>query len=377
MKQLHVVMDLSIRSGGQARATLQYAHANAIAGADVTLYVANATNDTLEAIPVSDAFRVVFASGLKTFHLFLCLARGAFNVVHLHGTWSPMLALASLMARACGLPYLVSPHGCLEPWAINHRRTKKLIALELYQKHVLCKAAMLIATAEQELRSIRRLGINTPVAVIPLGVDLPDASIQRIELLAKRILFMSRIHPVKGLIELVSAWALVRQSGWTVVIAGPDEDGHEAVVKAHIRHHCLEGDFLFAGLVAGEAKEQLFADCDFFILPSHSENFGMVVAEALARSVPVITTTATPWQLLHTRGCGWWVSPDVDGLALALNQALKMSKPELNKMGDRGRELVSQEFAWEKIGKMALSALGWALNKSATVPQFINVGESL
>jgi len=375
MNQLHVVMDLSIRSGGQARAALQYAKANANAGDDVTLYVVNPTNDTLDLMPISGAFRVVYARGLKAVHMFRCVARGTFNVVHLHGTWSPMLALASLIARACGLPYLVSPHGCLEPWALNLRRTKKLIALELYQKHVLCKAAMLIATAEQELRSIRGLGINTPVAVIPLGVDLPDSPISRGEL-AKRILFMSRIHPVKGLIEMVSAWVLVRQSGWTVVIAGPDEGGHEAAVKAHIRLLGLEGDFLFAGLVTGKEKEQLFANCDFFILPSHSENFGMVVAEALARNLPVITTTGTPWQLLQTRGCGWWVSPDVDGLALALHQALKMSKPQLSQMGVRGRELVRQEFAWEKIGKMALASLDWVLNKSAPVPQFIDVGES-
>jgi glycosyltransferase involved in cell wall biosynthesis len=375
MKQLHVVMDLSIRSGGQARAAIQYAQANASAGADITLYVVNPTDDTLETIPASGAFRVVYARGLKAIHLFRCVERGAFNVVHLHGTWSPMLAVASLMARACGLPYLVSPHGCLEPWAINHRRAKKLIALALYQKHVFCKAAMLLATAEQELRSIRRLGINTPVAVIPLGVDLPDASTPRIEL-AKRILFMSRIHPVKGLIELVSAWALVRQPGWTVVIAGPDEDGHEAAVRAQIQILGLEDDFHFTGLVAGDQKEQLFATCDFFILPSHSENFGMVVAEALARSLPVITTTGTPWQLLQPRGCGWWVSPDVDGLALALRQALNMSKSELNQMGAHGRELVTQEFAWEKIGKMAFEAIDWVLNKSAPVPQIINVGES-
>lgn len=376
MKQLHVVMDLSIRSGGQARAALHYAQANASAGAEVTLYVVNPTDDTLEDIRVSGCFRVVYARRLKMIHMFSCLARGTFDMVHLHGTWSPMLVFVSLIARAFRLPYLVSPHGCLEPWALNHRRTKKLIALALYQRHVLCKAAMLVATAEQELRSIHRQSINTPVAVIPLGVDLPDVSIPSIKL-AKRILFMSRIHPVKGLIELVSAWALVRQSGWTVVIAGPDEGGHEAAVKAQIRLLGLEGDFLFTGLVEGEAKEQLFAECDFFILPSHSENFGMVVAEALARSLPVITTTGTPWELLQTRGCGWWVSPDVDGLALALSQALNMSKSELNQMGIRGRELVSQEFAWEKIGMMAFEATDWVLNKSAPVPKFINVGESL
>ena len=375
MKQLHVVMDLSIRSGGLSRAALQHAQANASAGAEVTLYVVNPTDDSLEAIPASGSFHVVHASGLKTIHMFRCLAQGAFNVVHLHGTWSPMLALASIIARACALPYLVSPHGCLEPWALNHKRAKKLIALAVYQKYLLCNAAMLVATAEQELRSIRGLGINTPVAVIPLGVDIPDEPIPR-SALAKRILFMSRIHPVKGLIELVSAWALVRQPGWTIVIAGPDEDGHEAAVRAHIRFLGLEEDFLFTGLVAGDEKEQLFASSDIFILPSHSENFGMVVPEALARSLPVIATMGTPWQLLHARGCGWWVSPNAEGLSAALKQALKMSKSELNLMGGRGRELVGQEFAWEKIGKMALAAADWALHKSAAVPQFIDVGES-
>jgi glycosyltransferase involved in cell wall biosynthesis len=368
-------MDLSIRSGGQARAALQYAQANAIAGAEVTLCVVNTRRDILEVVPVSDSFRVVFASGLKSIHIFCCLARGSFDLMHLHGTWSPMLAIASTMARTMGVPYLVSPHGCLEPWALNHRRTKKLLALILYQKLVLCKAAMLVATAEQELSSIRRLGINTPVAVIPLGVDIPDAPIRNINL-AKRILFMSRIHPVKGLIELVSAWALARESGWTVVIAGPDEDGHEALVKSHIQQHDLRDDFIFTGLVDGDTKEQLFASCDIFILPSHSENFGLVIAEALARGIPVITTTGTPWQILHTQGAGWCVSPNVEGLAIALQQAIKLSKSELNYMGERGRTFVEQEFNWQKIGKMALAATNWVLYKSAAMPQFIDVGES-
>jgi glycosyltransferase involved in cell wall biosynthesis len=375
MRQLHVVMDLSIRSGGQALAALQYAEANAAAGAQVILFVVNRTEDTLEVSSASGSIHRVYASGMKAIHLFSCMKRGSFDVMHLHGTWSPMLAIASLMAQNRGLPYVVSPHGCLEPWALNHRRTKKLIALGVYQKNVLRKAAMLVATAEQELRSIRRLGINTPVSVIPLGVDLPDAPKPRAEL-AMRILFMSRIHPVKGLIELVSAWALVRQSGWTIVIAGPNEGGHESAVRAQIRRLGLEDDFLFTGLVVGKEKEKLFADCDIFILPSHSENFGMVVPEALARSLPVITTTGTPWQLLQTRGCGWWVSPNAEGLAAALNQALKLNKSELNQMGARGRVLVGQEFTWDKIGKMALKAANWALNKSAPVPQFINVGES-
>jgi glycosyltransferase involved in cell wall biosynthesis len=384
MSQLHIVVDLSVRSGGQALAALQYAQSVALAGANVTLFVVNHTADLLALEPSSESFRVVYPKDFLKARsapkflgdaqaLWCCVAQGTFDVLHIHGTWSPILAVAAGIARARNLPYLISPHGCLEPWALQHRHTKKVMALALYQSRVFRGAKLLVATAQKELKSIRNTGLETPVAVIPLGVDLP-AKVLRSEASSRSLLFMSRIHPIKGLLELVSAWAQLRPLGWSLIIAGPDEGGYEAVVRARVHELGLDTQVLFTGLASGAEKERLFAECDVFVLPSHSENFGMVVAEALARSVPVITTKGTPWELLEQERCGWWVSADANALAAALRQAFNLTKAELNEMGERGRQLVEKEFAWEKVGKMALSSSQWALDRSLPLPQFIDAG---
>jgi glycosyltransferase involved in cell wall biosynthesis len=189
----------------------------------------------------------------------------------------------------------------------------------------------------------------------------------------RRVLFLSRIHPKKGLADLVLAWGQVRQPGWQVVIAGPDEGGYEAVIRGLIKRHGLEADFDFPGVVAGERKERLFAEADIFILPTYSENFGIAVAEALARAVPVITTTGAPWQELETCECGWWVAPGVNGVAVALAQAMRASADTLAEMGARGRSLVEAKYAWARIGKEALRASEWALHRTGSKPECIDL----
>jgi glycosyltransferase involved in cell wall biosynthesis len=385
MKQLHIVHDISIRSGGLGLAALRYAQAVAKAGANATLFVANRTADELDFRDSGTQFAVLgptlHASGVgwsalwaevKAVRHCLCLIDDEFDVVHLHGTWSPILAISAYMARSKNIPFIVSPHGCLEPWALGHRKFKKQVALAVYQRRVLKNAIMLVATAGQELESIRALGLTCPVAVLPNGVDLVAAP-KRYSSSVRRILFLSRIHPQKGLGDLVMAWARVRQPGWQVVIAGPSEGGYEDEIKLLIRKHDLEGDFYFPGLVSGEKKERCFAEADVFILPTYSENFGIAVAEALARGVPVITTTRAPWQVLETHHCGWWVAPGVDGVAAGLSEAMAMPRDALAEMGVRGKKLVEEKYSWDRIGRDALRASEWMLRHLGPRPDCINL----
>ena len=265
----------------------------------------------------------------------------------------------------------MSPHGCLEPWALQHHGWKKRLALALYQKRVFSKAFMMVATARQELESIRQLCIGTPVAVIPNGVDMPSA-LTHLQVRERVFLFLSRIHPKKGLPDLVTAWALVRQPGWRVVIAGPDEAGHLEEIRSQIEALGLGSDFEFTGLVTGDRKEALFAEADVFVLPTYSENFGIAVAEALARGVPVITTTGAPWEDIETWRCGWWVQPGVDGVARALVAAMNTSREELSEMGLRGVQLVKEKYSWDQIGRDALEAYQWMLGQRQQCPNFVD-----
>lgn len=385
MKQLHIVQDISIRSGGLGLAALRYAQAVARAGASATLFVAVRTSDELEVPEIGGAFNVVgpdscsASSGrgglyCQAMTIRRCLATLQFDVVHLHGTWSPILAVAAYIARLKNVPFIVSPHGCLEPWALGHRKLKKLVALAVYQRWVLQNASLLVATAGQELESIRALGLAGPVAVIPNGVDLVSAPKRR-DGSVRKVLFLSRVHPQKGLGDLVRAWAQVRRPGWQVVVAGPSKGGYEDEIKSLVRQLGVADDFYFPGLVTGVQKEKCFAEADVFVLPTYSENFGIAVAEALARGLPVITTTGAPWRELETYRCGWWVAPGVEGIAGALSAAMATPGEALLDMGARGKALIEEKYAWARIGRNALCASEWVIHHRGIQPECIDLGD--
>ena len=206
------------------------------------------------------------------------------TVIHDHGVWLPANRTASVAARKLGLPLVVSTRGMLEPWALNHRSVKKWVAWRLYQRESLSVATVLHATAEQEAENLRHLGLRQHIAVIPNGVELQTSPRLPRAVAGPRIaLFLSRIHPKKGLMELVEAWRMVRPHGWRLIIAGPDEDGHRTEVERAVQQAGLTSEVEFSGPVDGTAKSDLYRRADLFVLPTFSENFGVVVAEALSR----------------------------------------------------------------------------------------------
>lgn len=272
------------------------------------------------------------------------------DCVHFHGIWSPALVSRFRAWRKAGVPCLVSPHGMLEPWAMAHKRWKKLVAWHLYQKRMLNQLQRLHGTSDREVAQFANLGLSVPAEVIPWGVDLPSDGFGRHSPGASRTaLFVGRIYPVKGLPLLVEAWGRVRPQGWKMLLMGPDEAGHRKEVEAAIAKHRLGDVFEFLGELQGEAKHEIYRLAQLFILPSYTENFGMVVAEALAHGLPVVTTQGTPWSGLTRERCGWWVPTSVDGLAQGIQEACALSPEDLNSMGERGRVWMEREFGWDQV----------------------------
>lgn len=319
------------------------------------------------------------------------------DIVHIHALWSPFLHRAAVWARRASLPIVHSPHGMLTPWALRAKWYKKLVALAAYQYGDLRMAGLLHATAPSEVEDIRRIGLRQPVAVIPLGIHPPRDEDRRPSRDVKTALFVSRVHPKKGLLNLVKAWACVRPAGWRMVIAGPDQDGYSAKVQALAERLGIVQDFCFMGPVYGPEKEALYADADLFILPTFSENFGVVVIEALAHGCPVITTKGAPWselmgssgspsvladanpvssygnlvagdwpaqdpvalhpqELTRTGRCGWWVDIGVEPLVNALTEAMSLPDGMLRAMGREGRRLVRQRYSWSNIAQQMKKA---------------------
>ena len=293
------------------------------------------------------------------------MSASAPSILHDHGIWLPPNHYVATLARRRGIPLVIHPRGMLEPWALAHRGWKKRLALRLYQRRNLELAALFFVTAEQELESLRALGLKQPVAIVPNGVDLPPPHVgERDTRLPRNLVFLGRIHPKKGLLDLVEALSRVRPSDWRLRFAGPDEGGHLAEVMRRVEVRGLRDSVEYVGVVEGATKTALFAGADLFVLPSHSENFGLVVAEALAHGVPVITTRATPWKGLEQRGCGWWIEPTADALAECFRAAFALDPTALRAMGAKGREY-AREFHWPTIARQTADVYRWVLGRGS------------
>jgi glycosyltransferase involved in cell wall biosynthesis len=254
----------------------------------------------------------------------------------------------------------------LSGWALAWRGRRKRIAWKAYQRRDLETASAIHATSDLELEEIRAAGIDVPVAVVPNGVDVPEpigrapAAAGR----ARRFLFLSRIHPKKGLENLIEAWSVARPAGWELVIAGPDEGGYRPTLERLARGLEPGTPVVFMDAVSDRSKWDLYGSADVFVLPTLSENFGVVVAEALASGVPVITTRAAPWEILTAEDCGWWTEVGVEPLAAAIREAAGIGDEERRAKGDRGRRLVLERFAWPAIARQMLSVYRWLVGRA-------------
>jgi glycosyltransferase involved in cell wall biosynthesis len=268
------------------------------------------------------------------------------DVLHTHGLWLHPNFVSSRIARKNGRPIVISPRGMLAPWALNQRKVVKRLIWTLGQRRALTEATLVHVTSAEEAEDVRRTGIAAPIVVIANGVDLSAFPLSDIEALRRTgrdrvIAFVSRIHPKKGLDILLDAWRGVaeRSVDAKLIIAGPGEERHIRELRDRLESGSLTRAY-YVGTVSGREKLRLLATSRAVVLPSRSENYGMIVAEALACGTPVITTMNVPWPDITAEQCGWRVDGNVDDIRAALDDALARPAEQLEEMGSRGRRLI-------------------------------------
>lgn len=288
-------------------------------------------------------------------------ARG--SVLHTHGLWLTPNISPARIARRHKVPLVVSPRGMLGEAALSFSATRKRIVWSVAQRRALETAACFHATSDAEAEDIRRMGLTAPVAVIPNGIDIPRRDPVPG---ARTILHLGRLHPKKGIDRLITAWArLVERHGdWRLRIVGPSEIGHRDALERQVAEQCVPR-VEFQDALYGDEKWDAYANAGVFVLPTLHENFGMVVAEALAAGVPVISTRGAPWQGLETERCGWWVDHGVEALAVALDAALSLPDAERTAMGARGRAWMERDFGWGGIAACMAEAYQWLYSHDA------------
>jgi glycosyltransferase involved in cell wall biosynthesis len=297
-------------------------------------------------------------------------AAAAGHVLHSNGLWLMPNLYPALSARRHGAPHVLSPHGMLVPAALNFSRRRKHLVWWLAQRRAVENATCLHATSRQECDELRALGIKVPVAIVPNGIDMPAeadvvAGKARRDGGSRTLLYLGRIHPKKGIDRLIEAWAQIetRFPDWWLRIVGPSEGRHGEALAARAASLGLTR-VRFEDSLFGAAKDAAYTDSDLFVLPTLNENFGMVVAEALANGTPVICTKGAPWSGLEAHGCGWWIEHGIEPLVSTLGEALARPAVVLDLMGARGRTWMAAEFSWDKVADDMERVYRWCLRAS-------------
>lgn len=293
---------------------------------------------------------------------------------HGNGVWDMPIHQMAIISKKRNIPYVISPHGMLEPWSLSQGKFKKIIARKLLFDKTLHNAACIHATAISEAQNIRALGFNNPIAVIPNGINFEEfPTYKKKSKSKKKLLFLSRIHEKKGVELIIKAWSELDSSltkDWKVEIVGNGDAKYIKELQQIISNLELEQLITLLGPLFGEDKQLKYREADLFVLPTYSENFGIVIAEALASMVPVITTKGTPWEELNINNCGDWIDIGLEPLKASLSKMLIKTDDELLEMGKRGRQLIENKYSMEAVSRDMLSLYNWLIYNNQK-PKFI------
>jgi glycosyltransferase involved in cell wall biosynthesis len=369
MRVLHVISGISPVAGGTATALVALARAQKRAGLDVGVFSTylDAPDDTRIALEADGIAVTEIGPAKRPLHRHpdivprLRQTLPTYDIVHIHALWEEVQHQAARVARELGKPYVITPHGMLDPWSLRQSKWKKRLYLMLRMRSNLNRASAIHYTSEIERDLAAPLGLKSPTIVEPNGVDLaefddlpPRGTFRaKYPMLGERpiVLFLSRIHPKKGLDLLVTAFRRAAPPDAFLVVVGPDSDGYGGVIRAMAKVAGVAERVIFTGMLRGRDRVEAFVDADLFVLPSHQENCGIAVVEALASGCPVIISDQVNiHREISASGVGAVVPTDIDALADELGRW--MSDENLRRAaGARGPAFVRARYDWNVIAR--------------------------
>ncbi len=293
------------------------------------------------------------------------------EALHIHGLWEQGTAIACRAARKTGKPYVLSAHGMLEPWALAEKALKKRVYATLIERENVAVAACLHALTEAEAWQYREFGANCPIAVIPNAVPVPNRLDPEMfleqfpALRGKRlVLFLSRLHPKKGLDLLIEAWARLgpKNPDAQLVIAGPDADGMQAKLRSEASRLGVGAQVTFTGMLAGAMKWSALAASDCYVLPSYSEGLSMALLEAMGAGLPVIATRACNMPEITEYDAGWEIEVNADALTSSLGGFLERPTEENGAKGRNGARLIGSRYSPAQVTRQMAEMYSFVLD---------------
>jgi len=396
LRILHVSASVSALGGGISIALQALARAQAEKGLDVSVIGQDDGGTAMEGWPEGMLHHLAARRlpGMRwSGAMRQTLAALRPQLVHAHGLWEQPSISVPRHAKRHRLPYLISPHGMLDRWALANSQNKKRLAGALYERANLRGAACLHALCKSEAEAIRAYGLRNPIVVIPNGVDLPASDSPPPTATAceagrpRTLLFLGRLHPKKGLVNALKAWSLLRNTGthpaggWRFAIAGWDQSGHEAELKAlcdelGVPHRDVpaadfltnsdgnKGEVVFLGPVFKEVKEALLWRSHAFILPSFSEGLPMSVLEAWAYGLPVLMTDHCNLPEGFAAEAAIRIGTDAEDIAEGMGRIFSSSGADLAALSTNGRRLVAERFTWNRVATQMAQVYHWILGNA-------------
>ena len=274
------------------------------------------------------------------------------DIIHVHGLWSYNLIVVQKISKKFNIPFFISPCGMLNPKALKISKYRKKIISFLFEESIIKSANCLIAKSQLEFKDISNLYPNNRIEIIGNPIDLyhlDDNYNINSDSKNKELIFIGRIHHVKGLVQLLRAWNKIapKFQDWELTLIGPDESNYLSQLQKIINFK--QNRVKYLGAIYNREKWQRLYNADLFIMPSNFENFGTSILEALSSGLPVIISNQTPWTEIQKHKMGWIVENNNESIEKTLEIALSYSKKELKIMGEKGKKF-AKYFDYKFIG---------------------------